>query len=375
MKNIFLLIFIFPLWIIYFLSRTIPRDKTLIAFGTHTKSFSGNIKSLFLKNDPSNYKKIFISNEKVLVDQLIDLGYHAYMKLSFKGIWYSLRSGTYIYSGFPSDISFWLSSGTKYINLWHGTPIKKIERDVTTGKFSLKNRYPWVFKFLKPDLVLKPDVLLISSNYEEKCFTSAFNVESMDMFRTFPPRLEGLMHNKTEDTDNYTNILYTPTWRDDHSFSFANYVVLDSFNDFLVKNQIKFYIKLHPSDTSMQINEKFSNIISIGQSKDVYDFLEKTHILVSDYSSMVFEGLYLSKPVILFCPDYKNYQENSREFYIDPCEELPVMVSYTQQELEDNLLISINNTKIDHKKFDSFKPYPIEDKILEKLVDKAHLGI
>ena len=55
MKNIFSLILVFPLWLTYIISRTIPRDNTLIAFGTHTKSFSGNIKSLFLKNDISNY--------------------------------------------------------------------------------------------------------------------------------------------------------------------------------------------------------------------------------------------------------------------------------------------------------------------------------
>ena len=78
-------------------------------------------------------QKIFISDNKVLVDEIVGQGYQAYTKLSPKGIWYSLRSGAYIYSGFPSDINFWLSSGAKYINVWHGTPIKKIERDVTTG--------------------------------------------------------------------------------------------------------------------------------------------------------------------------------------------------------------------------------------------------
>ena len=102
-------------------------------------------------------------------------------------------------------------------------------------------------------------------------------------------------------------------------------------------------IKLHPSDKSLEnIDQEFSNIEIIDQNQDVYTLLEKSDIVMSDYSSMVFEALYLSKPVILFCPDYDTYQKNSREFYIDPCKDLPVKVSYLQTELEENLL-QVNN--------------------------------
>ena len=370
MKNIFLLILVFPLWVIYFLSGIIPRDNKLIAFGTHTKSFSGNIKSLFINNDISNYKKIFISDNKVLVDELVDQGHQAYMKITFKGIWYSLKSGTFIYSGFPSDINFWLSYGTKYINVWHGTPIKKIERDVTTGKYSLKNKYPWIFKILKPYLLSKPDILLVSSPHEEKCFKSAFGVNDENIFRAFPPRLLDLLEDNIYNKEK--NILYVPTWRDDHSFSFSDHINLNSFNKFLHKNNMHLTIKLHPSDKSLEnIHQKFSNIEIIDQNQDVYTLLKKSSIVLSDYSSMVFEALYLSKPVILFCPDYDTYQKNSREFYIDPCKDLPVEVSFLQTELEEKLL-KIDKSSIDINKFKPYEPYGKIDNLLEKLMKKAH---
>ncbi len=363
------LILALPLWIVFFLSKYIPKDKNLIAFGTHTSSFSGNIKFLFFKDSDIKYKKIYISSDKRLIKNLNAQGFEVYNKLTLKAIWNSLRAGIYVYSGFPSDINFWLSGGAKYINVWHGTPIKKIERDVTTGKYSLKNRYEWLFKILKPYLLRKPNVLLVSSMYEEKCFKSAFDVKDEQIFRAFPPRLENLIEIAQSNREE-KSILYVPTWRDDHSFSFSKYVNLHSFNTFLQKNKLKFNIKLHPSDKSMQTDSKYSNIILVDKNEDVYDYLKDTDILVSDYSSMVFEALYLSKPVILFCPDYETYQKNSREFYIDPCEDLPVEVSYTQEKLEEKLLCSFNK-KVDKEKFKAFKPYEIKNDLLEKLVVQA----
>ena len=367
MKNYFLFA-VLPLWIIYLCSRLMPRNRDLIVFGTHTSSFSGNIKSLFLNRSTSLYRKVFISDNNKLIEQLSAQGYEIYYKFSLKGIWYSLRVGTYVYSGFPSDINFWLSGGAKYVNVWHGTPIKKIERDVTTGKYSLRNKYEWIFKILKPHLLAKPDVLLASSAFEEKQFCSAFGVTEDIIVRAFPPRLESLRGENTSNTKLLT-VLYAPTWRDDHSFSFTDYVDLDSFNTFLQKNSMIFKIKLHPSDKSTKIQDVYSNISMINQTEDVYDYLKEMHVLVSDYSSMVFESLYLSKPVVLFCPDYDSYQKNSREFYINPCTELPVEVSYGQKELEKKLLLALESgTSVVSKNSELYKPYAIEENLLEKLV-------
>ncbi len=371
MKKYLPILFILPLWIIFFFSKFMPRDKNLIVFGTHTKSFSGNIKALFLNRDNLQYKKVFISTDQSLIKQLNDDKHIACNKYSIQGILYSLKAGMYIYSSYPSDINFWLSGGAKYVNAWHGTPIKKIERDVITGHYSLRNKHSRMYQMLKPSLFIKPDILFVASEYEEKCFRSAFGVGDEIMFRAFPPRLESLNH-KTIDNSRYYNILYVPTWRDDHSFSFVNHIDLESFNNFLERNNIKFYIKLHPSDASMQRKQKFSNITTIDQGEDVYDYLLKADLLVSDYSSMIFESFYLSKPVALFCPDYSFYQKKSRQFYIDPREDLPAMVSISQKGLEGNIIISLSNKKIDRQKLDVFKPYNIENKILKKLAEKVY---
>ncbi len=354
---------------LYGLSRLSKRSPELVVFGVHTRSFSGNVKALFLAND-TRHTKVFISHNSDLVKSLRIEGSAAHSKCSIKGIYYSLRAGTYIYSGYPSDINFWLSGGAKYINVWHGTPIKKIERDISTGYYSKRNRYRSVYRIVAPYLLVKPDVFLASSPYEEKCFSSAFGIKSDSFVRAFPPRLEALV-NIDGRQSGATNILYVPTWRDDHSFHFENYVDAHCFNAFLKDNGIKFYVKLHPSDKGFEIGAGLSHIITLDKNEDVYVFLREADVLVSDYSSMVFEGLYLSKPVVLFCPDYESYSKRSREFYIDPYKGLPVHVSYTQDELEHSISLAVKEQQVDMDTFRPFRPYPIQKELLDRLIKKG----
>lgn len=360
-----------PFWVLYFISKLIPRDQKTIVFGTHTASFSGNIKALFLQYSKPIYKKVFISSNKPLIQELNKQGYIAYSRYSLKGIYHSLRAGVYIYSSYPSDINFWLSNGAKYINVWHGTPIKKIERDVTTGKYSLRNRYPFIFRILKPALFAKPDLLLVSSPHEERCFKSAFGVSEKNLFRSFPPRLVHLPKNPNMDPGK-KNILYTPTWRDDHSFDLFRYLDSHSLNSFLQSQNAVLFIKLHPSDRTQPKTETLSNIRLIDKNEDVYGYLDSIDLLISDYSSMVFEALYLSIPALLFCPDYETYQTKSREFYIDPCSGLPVRTVYSQVQMEHEIASLLRQKDSGPEDLGAFTPFGYQEELLDKMVKKAY---
>ncbi len=362
---------LFPVkWIVYFLSYLSPRSTNIVVFGVHTQSLTGNIKALLIDEKVQDFEKIFIAGSSTSLRTAKQANIKAYYKCSIFGIYYSLRAYTYIYPSYPSDINYWLSGGAKYIELWHGVPIKKIERDVTTGYYSLRNKYRIIFSVFAPYLFTKPDVILAGSAYEKKCFSSAFDITNDAIFiEAFYPKLVPLLSIKNTQKSE-KNILYAPTWRDDHSFNFADYVDLNSFNNFLQKHNMRFYIKLHPSDKSMADSAIFSNIQVIDQNENIYDYLGYANIVVSDYSSMILESLYLSKLVVLFCPDYEAYQQNSREFYINPCQDLPVEISFTQKELEEKLLQS-NINRINTEKFKSIEPYAVVENLLGKLVKKA----
>ena len=370
MRRLLAVVLLIPCWLLFSLSGLVKRNPRIVAFGVHTKSFSGNVKSLFLTAE-SEYSKVFISSNRKLINQLQEQGHIAYTPYSFRGILYALQAGTYVYSGFPSDINYWLSRGAKYVNVWHGTPIKKIERDVSTGYYSLRNRFRRLYLFVAPYSLAKPDVLLVSSPYEEECFATAFALDEDSLVRAFPPRLIDLITTRQKDRRN-ANILYTPTWRDDRSFHVEEYINWHSFNAFLEMHGLYFHIKQHPSDDTICPWAEFSNIATIGSDEDVYSQLMRMDILLSDYSSMIFEACYLAMPVILFCPDYFTYTQNNRELYIDPGAFFQLAISSSQKELEEHILLSLKEEYVAPSLSDQLSPYPIEDNLLRRLVEKAY---
>lgn len=366
MNNAITIIFIIPLWLIFILTRFIKRDESIVVFGIHTKSFSGNVKALLLDKEKGNYTSILISSDKSVIEQANNLGIRSAHKLSYKGIYYSLKAATYIYSGFPSDINFWLSNGAKYINVWHGTPFKKIERDVETGRYSLRNKYKKLYGIFAPQYLTKPDIILASSLYEEECFKSAFSFPTEKMFRSFPPRLKGIRCRENKKL----TVLYAPTWRDDQSYSITQLLDLSQLNRLLIEKNIIFNIKLHPSDKSNIDIKEDSNICFIDKNADIYEYLSNAELVISDYSSMIFEALYLNKEVHLYCPDYKNYLKNSRELYLKPSEDLPVSITYMQSDFF-KWLSNWDSKKNNIQMAERFYPYPFVENLLPKLIKNS----
>lgn len=306
-------------WIIYSASGLIKRDQNKIVFGTHTGTLSGNVKAMYLDPEYQEDKsKIFIYRNKKIRESLDKLyGNYEYHSLySIQGIYHVLTAGTFIYSSYVADISFWLSKGANLFNVWHGTPLKKIERDVTTGFYSIRNRYENIFKYIYPHLFIRPDRLLVCSDYEKQCFRTAFDVADSVFVEAFPPRLECLKENYVKVLEK-PFVLYTPTWRDDASFCFEKNCDVEKLNDVMSNLGLTFLIKAHPSDKTIHLSKQLSNVKLADKIEDFYALVSQACIAVTDYSSTMFDCLYCNIPTVLYCPDMDNYLTNSREFYID----------------------------------------------------------
>lgn len=63
------------------------------------------------------------------------------------------------------------------------------------------------------------------------------------------------------------------------------------------------------------------------------ELLPVADLLITDYSSVLFDFLIYQKPVVLFAPDLEDY-ENNRGFYLD-YRELPYPIAQTRDELEE----------------------------------------
>jgi CDP-ribitol ribitolphosphotransferase len=88
------------------------------------------------------------------------------------------------------------------------------------------------------------------------------------------------------------------------------------------------------------------------EEREINDLLFITDVLITDYSSVIFEYALLNRRTIFFVPDLEAYME-SRDFFYE-------FDKYTYGEVTrnmDELLDAIENGKIDQKKLKAFKDY------------------
>ena len=91
------------------------------------------------------------------------------------------------------------------------------------------------------------------------------------------------------------------------------------FQQLLEEKNIIFLYKGHFYDSSVCNNKISERLLTITDNDydDLYTFIKDIDILVTDYSSIYFDFLYLHKPVILFPFDEQEYIAHSRPFYFD----------------------------------------------------------
>lgn len=78
------------------------------------------------------------------------------------------------------------------------------------------------------------------------------------------------------------------------------------------------------------------DVLSAVEYPDMQELLYAADILISDYSSCIWDFSLQFRPVFLYCPDLYKYQ-SARDFYV-PIEEWHFPLSHSQDELEDQII-------------------------------------
>lgn len=344
---------------VYGLSFLIPRSKKIWVFGsTFGKRFADNPKYFFLylnQYHSEHVRAIWITKNKEIARLLISNKLEAYYLYSIKGIWHCLRAKVYIYDNYSKDICYTLSGGAKKINLWHGIPLKKIQKDnlfdyVRNPRSFFEKIYGIPRRIT--DEKSSHYVLTTSVNLEE-IFSSAFRTEHI-LVAGYPRNdilISDYIHNiLTEDEQIVVSklkiqkvtkkiVLYMPTFRDSED-KFFDVVNIREFNEFLKQNNIYLCIKLHPKS---KLQRQFqliecNNILIANYQVDPYPLLQLSDILLTDYSSIYFDFLLTKKPIVFFPYDYDEYLSKSRDFYFEYQEITPGGKAFNQKELEELLL-------------------------------------
>ena len=76
-----------------------------------------------------------------------------------------------------------------------------------------------------------------------------------------------------------------------------------NLRDFLFKNNIILYFGLHPKFDKYRNKIKINKYIKYIIQTDISECLMKTNLLISDFSSIIFDMIYQNKPFVMFIPD------------------------------------------------------------------------
>ena len=232
--------------------------------------------------------------------------------------------------------------GQFYFQTWHGFALKKIEQDAEAG---LEPRY---LRACKTDSA-QCDAFFTGSGFMEKLYRSSFWYQG-PVLRTGTPRNDvfyqdhSALHAKVCKTlglpEDRKLALYAPTFRADHSvdaYRIDPELVRRKAAENL-KGEWTLLIRLH-SNVAEQSKGLFAydgdTLADATAYPDMQELLCAADLLITDYSSSMFDYALTGKPIVRFATDVEAYQKD-RDFYF-PLEELPFPLARSNQELGEIL--------------------------------------
>ena len=209
-------------------------------------------------------------------------------------------------------------SGQKYIQTWHGTPLKRLGRDIVdvvpTGSY---------LKMMDREASLW-DYLVSPSQYCSEIFRSTFGY-SGKIIETGYPRNDILI-NRSGDRDQIRAslgildskklvVLYAPTWRDSKRTATGNWKPVNFLSDDLGES-VTVLFRGHTNTHQAHSDRVSKSAIDVTDYKNVAELYVAADVLVTDYSSSMFDFSVSGKPMIFLCPDIDQYSAK-RGFYFD----------------------------------------------------------
>ncbi|MCK9152260.1 CDP-glycerol glycerophosphotransferase family protein [Methanobacterium alcaliphilum] len=329
----------------FYISYLFPvNSKKILLIMTHDDSDEGNIGSVhdyFKKRDPDLiFKKItrddynFKINKNIIRNLLIMFIYLPY-QISTSHI-------IFMDNVFLPFSSIKPKKNTQLIQLWHGTgSIKKFGVDSEEGW--IRDRAMAVCK--------NTTHFIVGSNWMKNIYKTAFKAEDEKIFNIGCPRTD-LFFNEDSiksksleffkeypELKNKKIILYAPTFRDGEDVEIR--LELDKMISKL-KDVYVLGLRLHPHIAGdANIEEMFSKE---HYSDKIYDFshypklstlMVSSNILITDYSSIIYEYALLQKPMIFYSYDLETFEKKDRGFYGDYKTSVPGPIAYKTDEIID----------------------------------------
>jgi len=267
-----------------------------------------------------------------------------------KGFFYSIKAGYAIISNCLGDINGFVIGKAKIVQLWHGSPLKKINYDSELDSLSrqkmnrLRRIVVDLMDRISPFSIFRHDMLIAASEETKEKLRSAFMENKNRLYIMGYSRNDALFttdwlaSNQCDYLNNVKKqvsfkyiITYLPTHRqlgkkridlfEEYGFK------INAAQQILGRLNAIFLIKAHYFDKKLNLPTVDENLRRVyvpsdDELPDIYPLLKETDILITDYSSAYFDYLLLNRPII-FTPFDINEYTGEEGFYYDYDEVTP----------------------------------------------------
>lgn len=236
---------------------------------------------------------------------------------------YELCTSKIVITNFRTTDLYVKRNNQYYIQTWHSSlRLKQIEKDTEE---TLPKQY---VQMAKKDSI-KCDLLVSGCQYSTDIFKRSFWYDG-EIFEHGTPRNDVLFQNDDKRRNAVLEqldiskekkiLLYAPTFRKDNN--------LDSYNldyaSVLEKLEAKFggewivLVRLHPHLINQSNRLIYgNNVLDVTSFDDIQELLLISDVLISDYSSLMFDFSITNRPCFLYVPDVKEYIKGDRKLYFN----------------------------------------------------------
>ncbi|MFQ9514271.1 MAG: CDP-glycerol glycerophosphotransferase family protein [Eubacterium sp.] len=329
-----------------FINKLIKKDNSLIFFYSNL-GFRDNVRAFYEYLIENNYNDKF--KIAVSINDYEDYEKNAPANVTFmsnrKGIktFMKAKYAFYCFGKYPIKPA----KNQMVVNLWHGTPLKKIG-NLEKGLENID--YNFFTSVITTSPMYKPIMAKIfgCSERNVKVFGNPRNDEMFKENRLIDDYIRG---------KNSKVIVWLPTYReydDDFTVSVLNENHMQQLNNFLEKNNCKLIIKLHPLQKADAHSINHTNIEFVTQKQlsdtnsTVYTLLRNADGLITDYSSVYFDYMLLDRPIAFAVEDIEQYKARRGFIFDNPKEYMPGMEVRDLNDIK-NFITSIVTNKDAYK--------------------------
>ena len=328
----------------------VPEEYKSLA--DYAKEHGYNIRFIFKSPNTSD---VFYKNELKKIINDIKFQYY-----------YAVSKATFVCDYFLPCFANEPRQGTKLIQIWHGCgAFKKWGYSTRSGSWGLKDEFFDKYNVHKTYSLITTSSEQINSIYAEAFGNNINKVKALGVPRTdcffntdFTKKQKEQLYKKHPELTGKKIVLWAPTYRGNDLKASENPITID-FS--LLKSSLgdnyavlcKFHPHLAKRIKSEDIEENMKGFVyNITDEFNISSALCFADILISDYSSLIFEYSLFEKPMIFYAYDLEDY-ENDRSFYFDYNSFVPGKIIKNTQDLTQAILAAEKN--FDRNKIIAFK--------------------